>query len=53
MQSHIGCINGFLFFRKVLEYDYNPSKKYVYLDAEQALKILGEISIKQFRVMKI
>ncbi|CAD8068071.1 unnamed protein product [Paramecium sonneborni] len=46
MQSHISCINGFQFFRKILEYDYNPN-------AEQALKLLSEISIKQFRIMKI
>ncbi|CAD8051047.1 unnamed protein product [Paramecium primaurelia] len=46
MQSHISCINGFQFFRKILEYDYNPN-------AEQAIKLLSEISIKQFRTMKI
>ncbi|CAD8057968.1 unnamed protein product [Paramecium primaurelia] len=46
MQNHISCINGFQFFRKILEYDYNPN-------AEQAIKLLSEISIKQFRTMKI
>ncbi|CAD8067274.1 unnamed protein product [Paramecium sonneborni] len=46
IQSHISCINGFQFFRKVLEYDYNPN-------AEQALRQFGEITIKQFRKMKI
>ncbi|CAK76035.1 unnamed protein product (macronuclear) [Paramecium tetraurelia] len=46
IQSHISCINGFQFFRKILEYDYNPN-------AEQALKQFGEISIKQFKKVKI
>ncbi|CAD8152427.1 unnamed protein product [Paramecium pentaurelia] len=46
IQSHISCINGFQFFRKVLEYDYNPN-------AEQALKQFGEITIKQFKKIKI
>ncbi|CAK75422.1 unnamed protein product (macronuclear) [Paramecium tetraurelia] len=46
IQSHISCIMGFQFFRKVLEYDYNPN-------AEQALKQFGEISIKQFKKIMI
>ncbi|CAK73244.1 unnamed protein product (macronuclear) [Paramecium tetraurelia] len=46
VQSHISCINGFQFFRKILEYDYNPN-------AEQAIKLFSEISIKQFRTMTI
>ncbi|CAD8063378.1 unnamed protein product [Paramecium sonneborni] len=46
IQTHISCINGFQFFRKVLEYDYNQN-------AEQALRQFGEITIKQFRKMKI
>ncbi|CAD8064158.1 unnamed protein product [Paramecium sonneborni] len=46
IQSHISCINGFQFFRKIFEFDYNPN-------AEQAIKLFSEISIKQFRTMKI
>ncbi|CAK65733.1 unnamed protein product (macronuclear) [Paramecium tetraurelia] len=55
MLSHISCIHGFQFLRKILEYDYNPSmifREYS-IDAEQAIKLLSEISIKQFRTMKI
>ncbi|CAD8159942.1 unnamed protein product [Paramecium pentaurelia] len=41
-QSHISCVSGFQFLRKMLEYDYNPN-------ADFFLKIFSELSIKQFK----
>ncbi|CAD8074468.1 unnamed protein product [Paramecium sonneborni] len=45
-QSHISCVSGMQFLRKMLEYDYNPY-------ADFFLKVFSEVSIKQLKKMGI
>ncbi|CAD8067944.1 unnamed protein product [Paramecium primaurelia] len=45
-QSHISCISGMQFLRKMLEYDFNPY-------ADFFLKVFAEVSIKQLKKMGI
>lgn len=44
--SHISCVSGMQFLRKVLDYDYNPL-------ADNACRIFGELTLKQIKLINI